>query len=174
MSRHRRLAPFVLPLALAGCADPELGRLDRELSSIRSDPGEVARVELPEIPEFEPVPYDEADLRSPFMDHIPEEDESPEGSEDLAPDLTREREPLEAFDRGELELVGTLTVDGEPSALVQAPDGQVHRLRVGNYLGSDFGRIVGITEASIQLVEVVSTGRGGWIERNARMTLQDD
>ena len=92
---------------------------------------------------------------------------------DLAPDESRPKEPLEAFDLSQLELVGTLTVGGQPSALIQAPDGQVHRLRTGNYMGSDFGRIIGITGASVQLVEIVPTGRGGWTERSTRLTLDD-
>ncbi|MFY0989420.1 pilus assembly protein PilP [Halomonas sp. C05BenzN] len=160
-------------LWLAGCADPQLGSLDRDLSAIRNDPGQVPRVELPEIPEYEPVPYDEADRRSPFIAQLPEAEQPPRGSEELAPDLERPREALEAYGLGELDLVGTLQVGGQPSALVRAPDGQVHRLRVGNHLGSDFGRIVSITEASVQLVEVVPTGRGGWIERSTRLTLDD-
>ncbi|PXX98226.1 pilus assembly protein PilP [Halomonas sp. LBP4] len=176
MSAARRVlgpAGGLLVMLLAGCADPELGDLDRELAAIRNDPGQVPRVELPEIPEYEAVPYDEAGRRSPFIAQLPEAEQPPRGSEGLAPDMTRAREPLEAYGLGELDLVGTLQVGGQPSALVRAPDGQVHRLRVGDYLGSDFGRIVSITGASVQLVEVVPTGRGGWIERSTRLSLDD-
>ncbi|MFO8046328.1 MAG: pilus assembly protein PilP, partial [Halomonas sp.] len=94
-------------------------------------------------------------------------------SEELAPDLTRPREPLEAFNLGQLDLVGTLTSGGQPSALVRSPSGTVHRLRVGNHMGSDFGRIISITSSSVQLIEVVPTGRGGWIERTTQLTLND-
>lgn len=172
----RRLGPVIavgLVVLAAGCADPRLGALDRELAGIRSDPGPTPDITLPEIPDYAPVAYDEADRRSPFIARLPEAEQSPRGSEELAPDLSRQREPLEAFDLGELALVGTLTQNGQPSALVRAPDGQVHRLRVGNYMGSDFGRIVGITSSTVQLVEVVSTGRGGWIERTTRLELDD-
>lgn len=174
MAVLRMFGPAVgLLVLLAGCADPELGSLDRDLAAIRNDPGQVPRVELPEIPEYEAVPYDEADRRSPFVARLPEAEQPPRGSEDLAPDLARPREPLEAFGLGELDLVGTLQVGGQPSALVRSPDGQVHRLRVGDHLGSDFGRIVSITDASVQLVEVVPTGRGGWLERSTRLSLDD-
>lgn len=174
MSHSRRL-PLALAalLLLAGCADPQLGTLDRELAEIRSNPGATPRVELPAIPDYEALPYDEADRRSPFVARLPEAEQPPQGSEELAPDLTRPREPLEAYGLGQLDLVGTLTHGGQPSALVRAPDGSVHRLRVGNHMGSDFGRIVSITSASVQLVEVVPTGRGGWIERTTRLTLND-
>ncbi len=174
MSHFRRL-PLALAalLLLAGCADPQLGTLDRELAEIRSNPGATPRVELPAIPDYEALLYDEADRRSPFVARLPEAEQPPQGSEELAPDLTRPREPLEAYGLGQLDLVGTLTHGGQPSALVRAPDGSVHRLRVGNHMGSDFGRIVSITSASVQLVEVVPTGRGGWIERTTRLTLND-
>jgi type IV pilus assembly protein PilP len=129
---------------------------------------------LPEIPDYESVPYDEADQRSPFLPVMPEADLPPEGSADLAPDTTRPREPLEAYGLNELALVGILQVGGQPSALVRAPGGQVHRLRVGNYMGNDFGRIISITESSIQLIEVVPTGRGGWVERTTRLSLDGE
>ncbi|MBB3330654.1 type IV pilus assembly protein PilP [Halomonas campaniensis] len=167
------MAGAALLLGLAGCADPQLGALDRELASIRSNPGPTPSVELPDIPEYQPVPYDEADRRSPFIARLPETEQPPQGSEELAPDLTRPRETLEAFGLGQLDLVGTLTHGGQPSALVRSPDGQVHRLRVGNHMGTDFGRIVSITASSVQLVEVVPTGRGGWIERTTQLTLDD-
>lgn len=115
--------------------------------------------------------YRFADQRSPFQVRLPESRTLPEGDVDLAPDTSRPREPLEAYDLGQLDLVGTLTVGGAPSALVRAPDGNVHRLRVGDHMGSDFGRIVDITAASVQLVEIVPTGRGGWIERSTQLAL---
>jgi type IV pilus assembly protein PilP len=169
MSYPKPLFALVTGLLLAGlvgCADPQIGSLDRELAEIRSNPGSTPRVELPDIPDYEALPYDEADRRSPFIARLPETEQPPRGSEELAPDLTRPREPLEAYGLSQLDLVGTLNHGGQPSA-------PVHRLRVGNHLGSDFGRIVSITASTVQLVEVVPTGRGGWIERTTRLTLND-
>lgn len=170
---HKASLVMVGLVLVAGCADPQLASLDRNLADIRSNPGPTPDVELPEIPDYVPVPYDEADLRSPFVPRLPEAEQPAQGSAELAPDLTRTREALEAYKLSELRLVGTLTQSGQPSALVRAPDGQVHRLRVGNHMGSDFGRIVGITSSTVQLIEVVPTGRGGWIERTTRLELND-
>ncbi|TDO12495.1 MULTISPECIES: pilus assembly protein PilP [Halomonas] len=158
---------------LVGCAEPRLGELDRQLADIRRNPGAPHNIVLPEIPEFEPVPYAEADQRSPFMPQRPEAQARAQGSNELAPDMTRPREPLEAYRLSELQLVGTLVEGGQSSALVRAPDGQVHRLRVGNYLGSDFGRITSITSSSVQLIEVVPTGRGDWVERTTQLTFDN-
>jgi len=163
------LVAALLP-SLAGCADPQLGTLDRELADIRTNPGPTVDVQLPDIPDYESASYLASDQRSPFVPRqVDEQRETPaEGS--LAPPVDRPREALEAYDISELELVGTLTVGGQPSALVRSPEGQVHRLRAGSYLGTDHGRIVGITESSILLVELVME-RGEWVERSRQVSL---
>jgi type IV pilus assembly protein PilP len=160
-------------LLLVGCADPQLGELDRRLSDIRSNPGTPRALEMPEVPEHESVPYQASDRRSPFRPQLPEPEEAPSGSSELVPDPERTREPLEAYDLEALRLVGILTMSGQTHALVRAPDGEVHRLRTGSYLGNNHGRIVSITDSTVQLVELVPTGGGGWMERTARLALDD-
>lgn len=174
LSDCRRLGAALLLLGLAGCADPQLEALDEELAAIRANPGPSPRLNMPEVPDYEATSYQEADHRSPFRPLQPEPQEASDSGSELAPDPDRPQEPLEAYPLEELALVGVLTVGGEPSALVRAPGGQVHRLRVGDYLGGNHGRIVSITHASVQLVELVPTGGGGWQERNTRITLNDD
>src|SRR5690554_6616344 len=93
----------------------------------------------------------------------------PEGTL-VMPQLDRQREPLEAHGLSELQLVGTLRVGGQPSALVRAPGGQVHRLSIGSYLGLNHGRIVSITDTSLSLVELV-VERGAWVERRREMMM---
>lgn len=161
-------------LLLTGCADPHMDELDRDLEALRVDPGSVDLPPLVDVPTITRVTYDQADLRSPFMARRPEADAAPTGSAELAPDLSRPPEPLEAFVLESLELVGTLTVGGQQTALIRAPDGEVHRVSIGSYLGTDFGRIVSITARAVQLVEVVATGQGGWIERARQLTLGAD
>ncbi|MDR5906375.1 pilus assembly protein PilP [Franzmannia qiaohouensis] len=160
---------LVACLLLVGCADPDLAGLDRELEALKRDPGELSVEPLPEVPRYRAPGYEQANARSPFLARLPQDDvATPQG--ERAPDPERPREPLERYALSELELVGTLTVNAQPSALLRAPQGQVHRLRVGNYLGSDDGRIVSITGASIVLVETVRE-RNAWVERTREMTL---
>lgn len=160
-------------LLLAGCADPQLGELDRRLSDIRANPGTPRPLDMPEVPDYESVPYEASDRRSPFRPQLPEPEQAPTGSSELAPDPGRAREPLEAYELEALKLVGILTMSGQTHALVRAPGGEVHRLRTGNYLGRNHGRIVNITDSSLQLVELMPTGGGGWMERTSRMALDD-
>lgn len=113
ITTHRPWSGLVVAglLALAGCADPQLDELDRELAAIRADPGTAPRLELPEVPDYRATPYREADSRSPFEPRQQSDEQRPQAfSRELAPDPDRPREPLERFALGELELVGILTV----------------------------------------------------------------
>lgn len=170
---RKRLALLGLSLMLVGCGEPDLVELDRKLEGLRVDPSGVELAPVPELPQYEVVSYHQADQRSPFQARLSAPETMPEGSADLAPDRDRPRGPLEAYPLEQLTLVGTLRVGNRPSALVRDPDGEVHRLTSGDYLGTDYGRIVSITGRSVQLVEVVNNGRGGWTERTRQLTLDD-
>ena len=51
--------------------------------------------------------------------------------------------------------------------------GGVHRVKVGDYLGRNHGRIVSVDEAKIDVVEIVPDGEGGWLERPRSLTLKE-
>ncbi|GGX97272.1 fimbrial protein [Litchfieldella qijiaojingensis] len=170
----RWILVLAMVVLLVACVDPELERLDRELATLRVDPREVDLPALPELPSSADATYDHADTRSPFLARQPDAEEALAGSSELAPNLSRPKEPLEAYVLESLELVGTLVVGGRHSALVRAPDGQVHRLATGSYLGTDFGRIVDIDGDSVLLIEVIATGQGGWVERSRYLTLDGE
>ncbi len=69
---------------------------------------------------------------------------------------------------------GTLSFRGEQFAVVQAPDGVVHRVQIGNHMGQNFGRIVTINDAEIILEEIVPDGLGGYVKRDASVALSGD
>jgi type IV pilus assembly protein PilP len=162
---------LALLVLLGACRDADIAGLERTLDGMRVDPDSVRLDPLPDMPEYVTVDYLFDDKRSPFDAPSAEGEEVAVSNSGLQPDDDRVREPLEAFPLDQLALVGTLTIDGMSSALVRDPRGIVHRLHVGNHLGSDFGRIVGITGEAVQLVEIVPTGRGGWVQRTNMMTL---
>nr|WP_298414881.1 pilus assembly protein PilP [uncultured Halomonas sp.] len=166
------LGPLLI-VALTGCGNADLGSLERQLNVLQSRPtGKVAP--LPEAPAYRPVTYDQAAGRSPFAPQRPETEQERDLGKELAPDLQRPREPLEAYALESLILVGTLRTNERTSALIRDPEGEVHRLYVGEYLGTDFGRITHIDERSLQLLEIVPNGQGGWIERRGNLALNDD
>ncbi|MDU2871619.1 MAG: type 4a pilus biogenesis lipoprotein PilP, partial [Pseudomonas aeruginosa] len=49
----------------------------------------------------------------------------------------------------------------------------VHRVRVGDYLGRNDGKVVGISEGKIDVIEIVPDGEGNWLERPRSLTLKE-
>jgi type IV pilus assembly protein PilP len=70
-------------------------------------------------------------------------------------------------------MVGTLHIEETMYGLVKTSDGLIHRVIPGNFLGQNDGRITDISESEIELVEIISDGIGGYIERDAAVGLSD-
>jgi type IV pilus assembly protein PilP len=70
-------------------------------------------------------------------------------------------------------MVGTLELGGTNFGLVQTSDGLVHRVVPGNYMGQNDGRIVTVNDSEIELVEIISDGIGGYLEREAAIGLEN-
>jgi len=87
------------------------------------------------------------------------------------PDPSRAREELEKYSLGSLKMMGTVPMGGELWALVLAPDNVVHRVGKNNYLGTNYGKIISVTERRIELKEIISDGLGRWQERDAFLSL---
>lgn len=90
----------------------------------------------------------------------------------LTPELNRRKEPLEAEPLDAMSMVGSLDKKSVPTALVKVGS-LLYQVRVGNYLGQNYGKITKITENSIQLREIVQDGGGDWIERTSTLELQE-
>ena len=159
----------VLGLALAGCS-ANMGELDAEINKIKARPG--GRIDpLPEITPYEVFVYraDVEGIRSPFVPDTPQAVGGQAGG--IRPDAERIREHLESFSLDTMAMVGTLDMEGTTYGLVQTQDGLIHRVVPGNYLGQNDGRITTITDSEIELVEIISDGIGGYIERDAAISL---
>ncbi|OYY86479.1 MAG: pilus assembly protein PilP [Acidovorax sp. 28-64-14] len=90
----------------------------------------------------------------------------------IAPEMARRKEPLEAFPLDAMTMVGSLNKTGTPTALLKV-DNLLYQVRVGNYLGQNYGKITKISETAISLREIVQDATGDWIERTASLDLQD-
>ena len=93
-------------------------------------------------------------------------------SQDVQPDFDRVRDELESHPLSELRMVGMLTRSGVYHALIEDALGEVHRVTNGDYLGRNHGQIQNISERQVNLVEIVPSGNGGWVERPQTLTLQ--
>jgi type IV pilus assembly protein PilP len=71
-----------------------------------------------------------------------------------------------------MAMVGSLRKDGGPVALIKI-DNLLYQVRVGNYLGLNYGKVTRIDETEVSLREVVQDAGGDWIERTASLTLQE-
>lgn len=126
---------------------------------------------LPVIKTFETFLYKDQQLRDPFGLSSQEQEQAI--SSGPHPDQNRTREPLEAFPLDGLKMSGTIGIGKTIEGLVRDPDGVIHRVHVGNYMGQNYGHILAITEDQIDLVELVPNGAGGWMERQAKIALGD-
>jgi type IV pilus assembly protein PilP len=94
------------------------------------------------------------------------------GSDALRPDASRPREPLEALPLDNLTMVGSLRRDGVNVALLRA-DTALHQVRVGNYIGQNFGRVLQISEVEVAIRETVQDAAGDWVQRDTALRLQE-
>lgn len=90
----------------------------------------------------------------------------------VQPNLDRPRELLEAYSLESIKMVGTINKDGL-WALMEAPDDVVHRITVGNYMGTNHGQVIGVSDQRIDLIEIVPDGLGGWEKRESFLTLAE-
>ena len=156
----------------AGDSDAERTELQRFVEeTIHRQAGPVEPV--PTFIAYQPFAYSAAGLRSPFQS--PREANlrrADRPTSEIQPDLTRRREPLEAFALSSLTLVGTLTQSGVRWALIRDGESKVQRVTVDNYLGHDYGRIVAVSEYSISFVEIVTGGEGRWVESSRTLSME--
>ena len=172
----KKLAHFgmlaVLASGLAGCDSGSFSDLQAYMDEVRAQPR--GRIEpMPKEVVYEPFTYKASGLRSPFQPPVKMELARKErGRTDIRPDETRVREFLEGFNIESFVMVGTLANKGGSFALIRGGDG-VHRVRVGDYLGRNHGRIVSITADAVEVIELVPDGEEGWLERPRTLALQE-
>ncbi len=166
------LGLLVIAVVISGCAQDNISDLHAYVQQVKSR--KTGRIDpLPEIQVYETHSYSAADLRSPFVESVSREEEQQEvaAADGISPDFDRPRELLEEYPLDSLRMVGTLEQSQKVWAIVAANDGTIHRVVSGNYLGQNHGKILSISESSIDLVEIVPDGQGGWQEREAAIAL---
>lgn len=166
-----KLASIVLlSMALAGCGGEEF----QDLHDFVKNAGSDMRGKIPPAPEvkpYEPFSYDNAsNLADPFKPRKP--DLHTGGKSGLnQPDLDRPKEALEEFPLEALKMVGYLQQKNVGYALVKAPDSKIYRVKVGNYLGLNFGKILEVLGTEVKIKEMVQDSSGDWTERMSTLQL---
>ena len=172
-------------LGVAGCVSGDMSDLEKQVSKIMSKPG--GRLEpLPEIKPYEAYVYESGKLRArnPFKRfYVVEQSLAIEKSEGPVDDgLTEEmrneiqnrnREELERFELDSIKMVGTLQNEDNHWGIVLDPGGIVHRVKTGNYIGLNIGKITSIEEEQIEVREIIKDNGGRYGERKALLTLTE-
>jgi type IV pilus assembly protein PilP len=122
---------------------------------------------------FEAQAYTSAQAIDPFSTQkltVALKQETRQPNSLLAAELNRRKEPLEAYPLDSMTMVGSVARQGRPYALLKV-DNLLHQVKVGDYLGQNYGRITRIAETEIALREIVQDAAGEWIERPATLQL---
>ncbi len=165
-------------LVITGLACLTLGACSRDISDLENFVAETKTKyvgSIEPIPEFDPYQvynYSAFEERDPFLQKQREDEEQQISSQSgTQPDRERRKEALEYFPMDALTMVGILEQRGSVWGLIKDPDGTIHTVKPGNFLGENFGEIIRITESEIEILEIISDGLGAWIERELALSL---
>jgi type IV pilus assembly protein PilP len=149
--------------------------LDEFIAEVAGKPkGQIAP--LPEFQAYKPFTYSSSNRRSPFEPPIiiPKKTEEQVKNTGVKPPENHVKEYLERFNIASLTMVGTLEQNEEAWALIEDSQGGVHRIQVGDYLGTNWGIVEAITPNRVDVVEIVSDGTEGWLRRPRSLELKSD
>ena len=167
------LAVAVLAALTAGCS-PGHDELQEWMEQQRRDvKPSVQPLSPPKS--FDPQPYLALQQVEPFSNQklsVALKQEARQASSLLASELNRRREPLEAYPLDSMIMVGSVERGNQPFALLRV-DNLLYQVKIGDYLGQNYGRVTRMTETEIVLREIVQDAAGEWIERVSTLQLQD-
>ena len=172
-----RYGLFAATVMLLGGCDKERSLVDLEnfVQTVHRDT--VPRVDpLPELLPVESVLYQADGAADPFAPSnvFGKGDVEAEPEPDpLTPNASRVAEALEKFPLDALQLVGTMQIDAHAWALVSVPDGQIHRVVEGSYLGQNNGKVVAIDldQSALEIEELLQGPTGRWEIRPTRLAV---
>jgi type IV pilus assembly protein PilP len=151
---------------LTACGGSDFSDLDSFMAEKKARPGGII-APIPTFKAYEAFAYSAAVQRSPFDRPIEVRDIAQlRAVSAVKPDNTRSKEFLEQFTFDSLSMVGTLEKGEQDWTLVLDPEGGVHRVQQGDYLGRNHGKIVDTNDTYVAVIEIVSDGSAdGWVER---------
>ncbi len=177
MSRQQRIVRVVagglLLALLAGCGaeNEELQEwMERQRREVKPS---VSPLSPPK--KFEAQPYSSLNTVEPFSNQklsVALKMEARQPNSILGAELNRRKEPLEAYPLDSMSMVGSVAKQAQPFALLRV-DNLLYQVKLGDYLGQNYGRISKITETQIVLREIVQDAAGEWIERASTLQLQE-
>lgn len=168
-SAAKLLSISLFTLTLVACSGGEGDDLDKFMLNAANDMSTTVQP-LPEVLPYSPLQYNaDGTLGDPFK---PRKAASTNGT--LQPNTNRPKEALESYPLESLKYVGSMSKNKLTFALIKTPDNTVQQVKVGNYLGPNYGLVTAINESDIALKEIVQDDlTGDWMERTASINLQE-
>jgi len=168
----RHVAGMVLVAVMLTACSESMGDLEKYIESVKARPADPIPP-IPPVKTYTPYEYEGLTGRDPFRQSITE------GSDDVRstrgsgprPDFGRPKEYLERYELDTLSMVGTFSKGESYWALIRDPEGVIHRVPVGNYMGKNHGKVVNISSTEVDLSELISDGADGWLVREASIAL---
>jgi type IV pilus assembly protein PilP len=169
----RWLTGSLMLALLAGCGadNEELQEwMERQRREVKPN---VSPLSAPK--KFEAQPYTSAQAVDPFSNQkltVALKMEARQPNSMLGAELSRRKEPLEAYPLDSMSMVGSVAKQAKPFALLRV-DNLLYQVKPGDHIGQNYGRITKITETQIELREIVQDAAGEWIERPTTLQLQE-
>lgn len=177
MTALRILALIAAGVVLVGCSNSDEDELQQWMTEQRN----MTRPRIAPISEpkqFTPQGYQQEGAVDPFSSQKltqalkRDSTQATANAALIAPELARRKEPLESYPLDTMSMVGSLIKEGQPVALVKV-DNLLYQVKLGAYLGQNYGKIVKVSETEVSLREIVQDAAGEWIERTAKLQLQE-
>ena len=175
-SPNRRVITIAVALLLAGCGEGE----PEDVKQWMQESAAGLKGRVPELPQIKPLPevvYEPGQLVSPFsFEKLFAEDVKAaraslgSGPKPINPDAY----PLSRVPLENIRMVGTLKTKGDLMALLSSDRDSPRKVRVGDYIGQNFGRVLAIhpqterSEGEVVVKEMV-LAKGVWVEREKRI-----
>lgn len=171
MMRMKTIALLAVASLAAGCGDGGVGEIRTWMKQVEKET--VPQVKpLPEPKTFEPYGYHAREAPDPFSPVKLLGDVTVAQPDNAnAPDVNRPKEVMENFPLDTMRMVGTMKKAGVTYALLQV-ERTLYRVRPGQRIGQNFGRITRVSEEAVEIRETVQDATGDWVERMAQIELQ--
>ncbi len=167
-----RVAGMALVAVMLSACSENMDDLDTYIASVKERPADPIPP-IPPVKIYTPYDYDGLTGRDPFIPSTSEgsDDVSSSTGDGPQPDFERSKEYLERYELDTLAMVGTFSKDTSSWALLRDPEGVIHRVLVGNYIGKNHGKVVSVSSTQVGLSELISDGANGWLVREASIAL---
>ena len=163
----RQVLILVLMTMMLGACESDNADLKNYIEDVKSRPGRKIEP-LPEPKEYKKYRYTRENRESPFLKVY----KKIEGvGEQYSPDMQRPKQPLESYPLDSLTMVGKVRIAGIDWALIESADGRVHRIRSGQYMGKNYGKVIKITPRQV-LIEETYRLSDKWKKREASLKLR--